>query len=166
MQAGIDLHLGLGFELYQDSMQHQLDVVVAGPEGKGGLTLIDEPLVWVGPKDLSLGENEEGVPLVKMPPPCRYRQAAFDAMTTTGLAWHVSMNANSVQDVQSAVAAGLGISVMARSAVNRHMKIMGKDLPELPKTSINAYWNTANPHSLTERFITFRKSELMSLRIE
>jgi DNA-binding transcriptional LysR family regulator len=45
-----------------------------------------------------------------MPPPCSYRQAAFDALTTTGLAWHVSMNANSVQGVQSAVAAGLGIS--------------------------------------------------------
>lgn len=60
-KAGIDLHLGLGFELYQDLMQHQLDVVVAGPEGEGGLILLYEPLVWVGPKDINVGNDEEGV---------------------------------------------------------------------------------------------------------
>jgi DNA-binding transcriptional LysR family regulator len=165
-KAGIELCLGLGFDLLHDLTEHKLDVVVAGPERKDGLLLLKEPLVWTGPKGKKINSNKDFVSLILMPPPCSYRQAAFDALTTEDTAWQVSITANSVQAVQSAVAAGLGISVMAKSAVNSDLKILDKQFPKLPATSINAYWNKGDPHPLTERFLSFLKAELMSLKVE
>lgn len=171
--VGIGLSLGAGYALYRDLQANKLDLVVAGPESDEGQLLYEEPLVWVGPKEglpQSKGGGEidtaaDPLSLILMPPPCSYRQAAFDALTDKGLSWQVTVNANSVQGIQSAVAAGFGISVMARSAVSRELRIIDAGLPALPLTRIKAYWNTKNPHPLTERFLAFLKQALTAIKV-
>ena len=159
----LELHLGSGFDLHQDLLQQKLDIVVAGPEGDDGLILMTEPLVWVGPQYFEPDGVDGSVGLILMQPPCSYRQAAFDALTAAGRAWHVAVNANSIQAVQSAVAAGLGVSVLARSAVNRDLMVISDVFPKLSKTSINAFWHSTKPHPLTKRFVDFLKEELGSI---
>ncbi len=164
-RAKLELHLGVGFKLYHELTQNRLDVVVAGPEADDGLALFTEPLVWVGPKNGAVTMEEESIGLILMPPPCSYRKAAFDALTAAGIPWHVAVSANSVRGVQSAVTAGLGISVMARSAVNRELDIIRRGFPVLPNTSINAYWDSSDPHPLADRFISFIEEELKSIDV-
>ena len=138
-------------------------MVVAGPEGEKGLILIEEPLVWVGPGgELPDVEGEE-LELILMQPPCSYRKAAFESLAEAERPWNLALSANSIQGTQSAVAAGLGVSVVPKSAVNKDLKIMSKGFPELPATSIQAYSNSVDSHPLIESFINFLKEELAGI---
>ncbi len=70
---------------------------------------------------------------------------------------------DSIQGTQSAMAAGLGVSVVPKSAVSKDLNIMSKGFPELPATSIQAYSNSVDPHPLIEPFIDFIKEELAGI---
>ncbi len=151
-QVDLKLNLGSGIALYNELKEGNLDIVVAGPEPGDGQLLLREPLVWVGTKDY---EPEESISLILMPPPCSYRKAAYDALATENFRFKLTMEANSIQGVQSAVAAGLGISVMAQSAVTESLQVLDGIYPALPKTSIFAYIKSDAPEILTDRFVTF-----------
>ncbi len=125
--------------------------------------MIEEPLVWVGPGgELPDVEGEE-LELILMQPPCSYRKAAFESLAEAERPWNLALSANSIQGTQSAVAAGLGVSVVPKSAVNKDLKIMSKGFPELPATSIQAYSNSVDSHPLIESFINFLKEELAGI---
>jgi DNA-binding transcriptional LysR family regulator len=162
-KATVELKLGMGGSLLQDMKDGQLDVVVAGPEGKKGVMLMEEPLVWVGPQNDHLDTRGKKLELILMQPPCSYRKAAFDSLAKAEVSWNLALSANSIQGTQSAVAAGLGISVVPRSAVNKDLKIINKGVPELPATSIQAYSKTVDSHPLIEPFIDFLKEELAEI---
>lgn len=159
----LELRLGCGDELHRELKQDLLDVVISGPDGDGGKTLLTEPLVWVGPIEYAEKVDEE-ISLVLIKPPCGYRQATLDALSRSNLAWHLTLEANSVQAVQAAVAAGLGISVMALSSVSENLKILEGDYPQLPEVSMVAYLRTRASHPLAKRFISFLEEGLASLR--
>lgn len=148
----LKLNLGSGVALFKELTEGNLDIVVAGPEPGKGQLLLREPLVWVGAKGY---EPDKSVSLILMPPPCSYRKAAYDALATENLRFKLTMEANSIQGVQSAVAAGLGISVMAKSAVTENLQVLDEIYPALPQTSIFAYTNPDAPELLTERFLNF-----------
>lgn len=164
--ASVELKLGVGGSLIKDMNKGELDVVVAGPEGeKGekGEVLTEEPLVWVGPRgDLSDLDDEE-LELILMHPPCSYRKAAFDSLAKAELPWNLALSAHSIQATQSAVAAGLGVTVVPKSAVSKDLKVVNKGLPELPPTSIQAYSNSVDSHPLIKPFIDFLKEELTEI---
>jgi DNA-binding transcriptional LysR family regulator len=162
-KAAIELQLGVGGALIQEMKDGQLDVVVAGPEGEKGLILMEEPLVWVGPEGMLPDFEGKELELILMQPPCSYRKAAFDALAKAELPWNHALSANSIQGTQSAVAAGLGVSVVPKSAVNKELKVMSKGFPELPATSIQAYSNSVDSHPLIEPFIDFLKEELAGI---
>ena len=134
----LSLVLGSGTAMIKALEHGELDVVFAGPEGENGQLLWEEPLVWTGMKELAANE-EAPLELVLMPPPCWYRQKAFDALAKAGRPWKLSIEANSVQAVQSAVRAGLGVSVLPLSAVPRDMLLASDRLPALPDTSVMSY---------------------------
>ena len=148
----LKLNVGLGIELHKELENGELDIVVAGPDFEGGQILFKEPLVWVGSKTY---QPDESVSLILMPPPCSYRQAAYDCLTAGNFRFRVAMEANSIQGVQSAVAAGLGVSVIAKSAVTENLQILDNIYPELPQTSIVAYTRPGASQILVDRFLTF-----------
>ncbi len=162
-KARIDLRLGIGGNLHKELTRDELDIVVAGPEGEGGLLLLEEALVWVGPRHEPPPMEAHALELILMQPPCSYRKAAFDSLAQAEMPWNVAINANSIQGVQSAVAAGLGISIIPRSAVNDQVKIIREGFPKLPATTIEAHCNTTGRHPLTNRFIEFLKEELSDI---
>ena len=132
----------------------ELDIIFAGPEADNGKLLWEEPLVWTGTSNLA---NDPCAPieLVLMHAPCSYRKIAFDALTKTATPWKISIDANSVQAVQSAIRAGLGVSLLPLSAVLEDMPLLANVLPELPNTSVMSYVSTDQSHPYAQRFIDF-----------
>ena len=149
----LSLVLGMGNEMLQSMENGELDLVFACREADGGELLWEEPLVWAGTID--------GVPadqpleLVLMHPPCSYRQLAFDALTKVGRSFKLSIDANSMQAVQSAIRAGLGISVLPRSAVQDDIPLIGDALPKLPNTAVISYTRADLSHPYAQRFTDF-----------
>lgn len=137
--------------------------MVAGPESEKGTMLLEEPLVWVGPHDDVEDHEGQELELILMQPPCSYRKAAFESLAQAEVQWNMALSANSIQGSQSAVAAGLGISVVPRSAVSKETRIITKGLPELPKTSIHVYNNGIDSHPLIEPFIDFLREEFTGM---
>ncbi len=150
-KVDLKLNLGSGVTLHKEMTEGNLDVVVAGPEFERGQLLFKEPLVWVGPKDY---QPEDIVSLIFMPPPCSYRKAAYDSLTAEKFRFEVAMEANSINGVQSGVEAGLGVSVIARSAVTDNLQVLEGIYPQLPKTSVSAYTNPGGPELLVDRFLS------------
>ncbi len=150
----LSLVLGLGGSLFRRLKRGELDVVFAGPEARNGQMLWEEPLVWTGTCNLA-DDPTAPVELVLMHPPCSYRQIAFDALTKIGSPWKMSIDANAVQAVQSAIRAGLGVSVLPRSAVLEDMPIITDVLPELPNTSVMSYVGAKGDNPYAQRFIDF-----------
>ncbi len=150
----LSLVLGIGPEMLDSLNQGKLDVVFAGPEATNGEVLWEEPLVWTG--TMNQEQPDDPVELVTFPQPCSYRQLAFESLSKAGKQWKLSIEANSVQAIQSAIKAGLGLSVLPRSTIQEGMPILGDDaLPSLPTTPVMSYMgaDTANPYA--QRFIDY-----------
>ena len=150
----LSLVLGLGAEMLESMDRGDLDVVFAGPERGNGRMLWEEPMVWTGRSE-RFEDPAAPFELVLMHAPCSHRQIAFDALTKVAIPWKLSIDANSVQAVQSAVRAGLGVSVLPVSAVLDDMPIIRERLPDLPNTSVMSFvpQEASNPYA--ERFIDF-----------
>lgn len=150
----LSLVLGLGNEMLNSMDNGDLDLVFACPEVDGGELLWEEPLVWTGgleQKDVSGSPIE----LVLMHPPCSYRKIALEALTKADKSWKMSIDANSVQAVQSAIRAGLGVSVLPLSAVQDDMPLLENELPKLPNTSVMCYTRADLSHPYAQRFVEF-----------
>ncbi|WP_309490810.1 LysR family transcriptional regulator [Oceaniferula flava] len=150
----LSLILGMGADLFPKLKNGELDLVFAGPEGNKGDILWDEPLVWTGtlPADY---QPSQALDLVLMPSPCCYRKIAFDTLTKIGTPWKLAIEANSVHAVQSAVRAGLGISVLPRSVLGDKLPRINDTLPKLPQTSLASYVARGTTHPYAQRFIDF-----------
>ncbi|MEM9280576.1 MAG: LysR family transcriptional regulator [Verrucomicrobiota bacterium] len=151
----LSLMLGMGIDLIPSLEEGRLDLVFAGPEAENGELLWEEELVWTGPEGFDDQDEVEAIDLVLMHPPCSYRQIAFDALTKVNQSWKLSIDANSVQAVLSAIRADLGISVLPRSAVPEDLAILSGDLPELPNTSVMSYARSDKPHPYSQRFVDY-----------
>ncbi len=151
----LSLMLGSGAEMLRSMRGGDLDLVFTGPEGDGGELLWEEPLVWAGSGKVPADSADAPIELVLMHAPCSYRQIAFDALTKAGTPWKLSIDANSVHAVQSAIRAGLGVSVLPVSAVLEGMTLCEGTLPALPNTSVMSYRNADFTNPYGQRFIDF-----------
>ncbi|MEM1443516.1 MAG: LysR family transcriptional regulator, partial [Verrucomicrobiota bacterium] len=151
----LSLMLGMGIDLIPSLEDGKLDLVFAGPEAKNGTLLWEEELVWTGPEEFSW-DSDDPIDLVLMHPPCSYRQIAFDSLTKIGQPWKLSIEANSAQAVQSAIRAGLGVSVLPRSAIADDLSILSEhSFPALPNTSVLSYSRPDLSHPYAQRFVDF-----------
>ena len=95
-----------------------------------GVRVWREPLVWVA-RDQLAASGLETVPLVASPEPCVYRKRAVDALDAVGRKWRVAYTSTSLAGSQSAVNAGLGITVLPREMVPPYLTAITDD-PSLP----------------------------------
>ena len=150
----LNLTVNWGPQLLEDLKKGKLDVVFAGPEVPGGHMLWEEEMVWTGNEDL-IGEPSDTLNLVLMPPPCSYRKIVFDSLTSIAKPWKLAIEANSVPAVQSSIRAGLGVTILPRTAVLEDMPIIRDRLPELKNTSVMSFVNedVSNPYAV--RFVDY-----------
>ena len=102
-----------------------------------GVRVWREPLVWVARDPLAVA-GLETLPLVVSPEPCVYRKRATAALDAVGRRWRVAYTSTSLAGSQSAVGAGLGITVLPREMVPPYLTAIsgGADLPVLHDTEI------------------------------
>lgn len=102
-----------------------------------GVRVWREPLVWVA-RDQRAAAGLSCVPLVVSPEPCVYRKRAVAALAATGRAWRIAYTSTSLAGSQSAVNAGLGITVLPREMVPPYLTAITDDpaLPPLYDTEI------------------------------
>ncbi|HEY0836935.1 MAG TPA: LysR substrate-binding domain-containing protein [Azospirillum sp.] len=106
--------------------------------GRPGATAVwREPLCWAAPREEAV-HREDPLPLVLFPLGCVYRNRAVHELDAAGRAWRVAYCSPNLSGVQAAVTAGLGVSVLARSAVPAAARVLGPadGLPALPDTEL------------------------------
>ena len=104
--------------------------------GHGHLALTEQ-MVWVsGPNYVPA--PDESVPLILFPEGCAYRRFAINSLDARRRPWHLSLVGPSFDCLTSAVAEGLGISVLARTLVAPPLRILRRDadLPQLPAVEL------------------------------
>ena len=93
-----------------------------------------EKLIWVQAEDSKIDPKKDPLPLVMFGPNCRFRPLCLDALQKAGRTWEIVYDGGSIQAIQSAVEADLGLSVVSPIALKPGIEIVGKKagLPPLP----------------------------------
>lgn len=99
-----------------------------------GTVLAREPLVWFAGVDAP-AELVEPVPLVTLPGPCTFRDAATRALDKAGINWRIALETPALSGILAAVRAGLGLSVRTQRNLDERL-IVVEGLPPLPKAEI------------------------------
>ncbi|MEM8704259.1 MAG: LysR family transcriptional regulator [Pseudomonadota bacterium] len=123
--ADLSFRVGLSRPLLSALKAGELDLALAlhDPDSETSTTIVDDPLVWVGPSENRATGSEKTLPLCMMQAPCIYRDAALKALADAGTAYHEVLTCSSIQSVRSAVISGLGISVLGRSCLGEGLRI-------------------------------------------
>ena len=101
------------------------------------------------------------LPLVLFPSECYVRPLVLAALEASAIEWTLACTSSSLAAVQAAVAAGLGVTVLARSTINADLlEITDPQLPSLPDTQIAIFRRTAPVSSLVEHVAGFLKESM------
>lgn len=140
----IELQVATSAELAERIAANALCLAVANSAyGEDVVTpLWQEPHVWAAHPSLTIPEGDP-LPLVLCPDdfPCSIRDVALEELNRHGRPWRVVFSSLSLVAEQAAVRAGLGIGMLAQSAVTPDMRLLGPadGLPALPAAEIALY---------------------------
>jgi DNA-binding transcriptional LysR family regulator len=100
-----------------------------------------EKLIWVQAEDSKIDPKKDPVPLVMFGPKCRFRPLCLDALRKAGRTWEIVYDGGSIQAIQSAVEADLGLSVVTSISLKPRIEIVGEKagLPPLPPCELALY---------------------------
>jgi len=105
-----------------------------------------EPLLWVT-SSAHHTEQEEILPLALSKPPCMWRTAGLDSLTSIGRKYRVRYTSGNSTAISAAVLAGLAVTVVAESALRPGMRVLSEaeGFPRLPSCEIGIIrsWNQA-----------------------
>jgi DNA-binding transcriptional LysR family regulator len=120
-----------------------LDVLVGDPAMIDATPLVawTQPLFWVGARGY-VPERDVPLPLVAFGGACLWQQQVTTMLRRAGIAWRVVCTSTSLPAVQSAVEAGLGVSVLLEGNI-RHdtMRVLGPadGMPDAPVADLGLY---------------------------
>ncbi len=100
-------------ELVRQARAGDIDLGIVTHCGESNVEVIrQEPLLWVTSAH-HLVEEQEVLPLALSKPPCMWRTAAVDALTTAGRKYRVLYQSANSTAISAAVLAGLAMTVLA-----------------------------------------------------
>lgn len=143
----IDLEVATSWELAARIRENKLCLAVANASytNDAVVPLWQESYVWAVNQAYSFHEAES-LPLILFPEhyPCSLRAGALDGLRERGRLWHIAFSSVSLTAEQAAIRAGLGIGMIAQSAVTPDMRVLGPDegMPALPPVDIALYRGT------------------------
>jgi DNA-binding transcriptional LysR family regulator len=154
----LELRTGCGTELFAAFEEGHLDLAIAGrgTPVQTGRIIWREPLCWVAAEEFSIGLDEP-IPLVVLPPPCRYRNVIFQTLEAARRAGVVTCTSSTLSGVQLAVKNGLGVTVLGKSFIQAGLKILpaSASWPPLPMTEIILLGEERVPAGIVESLISF-----------
>ena len=130
----------------------EVDIILTTEEDvdKGGETLLERPMVWVGAKDGCMWKQR---PLrLALEDACIFRGPALAALNATGLPWEISVEADSIRTVEATVSADLAVHAVIEGTESPYTEVIPHNgaLPALPRIRINMYrseLSQSEPHS-------------------
>ena len=161
----LEVQMDLGTDLVPAFEKGDLDLVVAGKDLYQGScrVLTQEPLVWTTGDNAEFNMNDT-LPLVVLPSPCHFRKLATQTLDRKNQKWKIVFTGISISSVQTAVQAGMGLSVLPMGAVKQgmHKAPSRLDLPELPVFSIAVFADEHKKNSARDLFIRYLEAEICS----
>ncbi|PHX44481.1 LysR family transcriptional regulator, partial [Pseudomonas sp. NZIPFR-PS2] len=138
----LEVTSGLGPELQRQYRSGEFDVLLVKQMGESDDCLASwpEPLCWVDSRNTpSLGRDP--LPLVAFPVGGLYRNEMLQHLEVGGWRWRIGYSSASLASVCSAVAAGLGISLLPRRVVQAGHSVLGPDsgLPRVQGVRLALY---------------------------
>lgn len=135
----LELSVASGPAMLEQAQAGRLQLVLGDPHFMSSLALrwrIARQLTWVCAPGFDLRCST--LPLVMFAQPCRWRQPVLNALADAGRAWSIVFEANHLQAIQGAVAAGLGITTMLPNTLQSPQLrfVEAGILPELPTVEI------------------------------
>ncbi|MEM7226615.1 MAG: LysR substrate-binding domain-containing protein [Pseudomonadota bacterium] len=101
-------------------------------------TFFSEPTVWAASAEFTLSRNEP-VPLALFDRDCRWREVPTEALDRADRAWRLAYLSENFTSVKAAIAAGLAVGILAKSALEGSMRVLGQrsGFPALPNTCLS-----------------------------
>jgi DNA-binding transcriptional LysR family regulator len=120
-RPGLRLHVrcDLSVDLRYDIERGELDLaLLKRDEGQGeAIASWPERLHWVTSRRHPADTRGQPIPLAVFPQGCLYRNRAIHALEAAGRAWQISYTSPNFANIQAAVAAGLGVSILPKTAI-------------------------------------------------
>lgn len=164
----LELQIATSYELTKLIDENKINIAVANMTYSTGsaVPLWVEQYVWAANPAYNL-HLEKPIPLVLDPlrNPCELRDDSLRRLDDCGVKWTTSFSSVSLAAMQAAVSAGLGVGILARSALASDMTVLGEDLgfPEIEPARIGllraAEGNTVAVDSLADFLTTHLGSE-------
>lgn len=122
--------------LHRKLRDRALDLVLAKrrPGDTHGRLVWQEELCWVGAPTARI-DPAAPVPLVVYPPPSITREQAFGVLRQRGREWRVTCTTSGLSGMCAAVAAGLGVTLFARSLIPPGLTELPRS-PDLPDPGV------------------------------
>ena len=163
----LEVHTGYGITLIPQFEKGDLDLVVTGKDSYEGncRVLTQEPLVWVVGKDTDASIFDDPMNLVVLPSPCMFRKLATDGLEKVNRKWEILFTGSSIGNIQAAVQAGMGLSVLPQGALKEGVKKAPAylELPELPMYSIVLIKDEQKNNDARDVFVSYLEAELFNL---
>ena len=113
-----------------------------------GLTLMREPLVWVGAEG-GIAHRRDPLPVSLGDERCAFRPVVSEALNQKGRDWRSVCDCGSMQAMEATLIADLSISAMLKCTIPPGVELLpvSADLPALPHFYVNLYVHraVANP---------------------
>ncbi|RQR94635.1 LysR substrate-binding domain-containing protein [Burkholderia sp. Bp8991] len=135
----LETSAGMSADLQGKLAAREIDLALVKREpGRGDcFAAWPESLAWVRGRDADSPkpDSDEPIALALFPHGCIYRQRAIRSLDKAQRAWRIAFGSQSLTAIQAAVAAGLAISVLPKSAILPEHRVC-TDLPPLPPSEL------------------------------
>src|SRR5215472_2385803 len=122
----MDVRADQSIYLKRDLERGDLDLALLKRDAaeKGGIASWSERVHWVTSKSHPCNLDNGSLPLIGFPGGCLYRARAIHALESAGRAWHMAYTSSSLAGIQAAVAAGMGLSILADMAIQSDHRVL------------------------------------------
>jgi DNA-binding transcriptional LysR family regulator len=142
-QVALEMVVDGSTALSQRLADGMLDIVIGDPAQIEGEPLLawTQPLLWVGARSFSYAADTP-LPVVTFGGTCLWHQQMLTLLRRAGLSWRVICTSTSLPAVQSAVEAGLGVSLLLEGHVrSASMRVLSaaEGLPAPPSADFGLF---------------------------
>src|SRR5260221_5176395 len=174
--AKIISDIGLTHDLLKDLEDDNFDLVIAsaGYTAMGEYRLAaaiqethfqKETLLWVKAKNSQIDPKQDPLPLVMFGSKCGFRPITLEALQKAGRPYEIVFVGGSLNSVQTAVLADLGLSVLSPLSLAEGLTVLdnASGLPKLPGADLAIYSRKKLGHPMVLQLTTFLVESLAAL---
>lgn len=138
----------------------QLDIIIGYAEVGAADEVSRAAMAWYGEAALSA---RDVIPLAVLEKPCRFREAATNALDAAGRPWRIAIETPNLSTLRAAVEAGLGLTCRTPLFLPDAEPLSGTALPALPQVAC-ILRGDGNADRATRRLMTLTRALIAEYR--